>query len=831
MFKINNTLLRVALVCLLEITKCSSEPLNWITFGDWGEPTAILSAVSRSMADIAAVIKPNFMISVGDNFYRWGVSSVDDPIWDNMFESVFDQESLQDVQFRCVLGNHDWWGNATAQVDRHYSLKSPRWYLPNFWYYTIEEFDSPKHSPHPYLNVNSSSAGEEEEIVKTKAIFIYTDSWVMSSKMGSDVTPELWEEQMDFIEKTLKAAVMRDIDWIFIIGHFPCYSSGEHGDNADVHKALDPLLKKYKVDAYIAGHDHHLELSRPRGSCTSHFLIGSACCPKKHDYFNNKHRIFRTGRGGFASHKLTYSQLHSTYHNIEGRPIFTTTQKRINRKRIKERLIKEAMAKIDASAFYPEKQEPKAVEDAVINFVEDKNGELEALDEIERERELEAAENVQNSLDMQDLHDSSSEQDQEDENDGNKSSSKVKLPCAVKQSGPSTSDDPHIESGEVMLSPIDESSHQITLVDAIISPKRSHEGNPSEFHLSTVDEYLLQIYELPPPSKRSFIEEIPTRDKFFGIRFPFGARLMRFRIDRKTAGHPRHDHKYAPVLKHSVGVDGSEVTKFSVFQTIAWNELGEVMKGSYHIPESTWEMMKSHKWRGNFIPWRFAESCTNILRTMSIAGLLKFRTSIWGIPFSKYKTTNKDMGFTKARQYCSAIANKLSIHKLLQGAVSTKLLPWDRCPDDETTANGGKSDSDLKTVVALSVIGSARDNCLYPEGYKPKKSSFDTVSSRIYKILRRMKIVAKEVVDPDIVAGIDLNRVIIIPMDVACDIAAQLINHDFNIVGSLEDIVYDRPDEAIKQCSEIVSRIAMFIPIGEAEKLCSNFSSYELVGP
>lgn len=826
MFKVS-TFVRVTFIWLSARLGCSSEPLNWITFGDWGEPTAILSAVSRSMAEVASVIKPSFIISVGDNFYRWGVSSVDDPIWENIFESVFDQESLKDVQFRCVLGNHDWWGNATAQVDRHYSLKSPRWYMPNFWYYTIEEFDSPRKVPHPYLN--KSPDQEEyvegvEEVLKTKAIFIYTDSWVMSSIMGSDVTRSLWQEQMKFIENTLKAAVMREIDWIFIIGHFPCYSSGEHGDNADVHNVLNPLLKKYKVDAYIAGHDHHLELSRPKGSYTSHFLIGSACCPKKHDYYNNKHRIFRTGRGGFASHKLTHSQLHSTYHNIEGRPIFTTTQKKLNRKKIKEELIKDAMAKINGRVFSATslKLGKEPGDGRAMSFVEDRAGELEMLDKVEEEREQVVLENIQNSLDQLDSH------SQEGNEHGACTSSKEgEVSCASTHTNiPPDPDNPNAESRKVSLPTTEGSSNIEALVDAIIVPRIQ------ESRISTVTDYLLQEYELPPPSKRSFIDEIPTRDKFYGIRFPFGARLMRFRIDRKTAGHPRHDHKYAPILKHSVGVDGSEVTKFSIFQTIAWNELGELMKGNYRIPVSTWKMMKLPSWKVKFIPWRFVESCANILRTMSTVGLLEHRISIWRIPLSKYKVTNKDIGAAKAKRYCLGVANKLSIHKLLQGSVSSKLLHWDRCPDDERDSGEGKSNSDLKTVVALSVIGSARDNCLYPEGSKFKKpSGLGSVSSRILRLLQKMKLIPNKVVYPDSVAGIDLNRVIIIPMDVACDIAAQLISHDLNIVSNLEDLVYDRPDEAIKQCSQIVSRIATFIPISEAEKLCSNFSSYELVGP
>ncbi|KAK6589581.1 secreted acid phosphatase (calcineurin family) [Cryptosporidium xiaoi] len=796
----------LAFVGVLSLLWNDANAFNWLTFGDWGEPTAILAVVSRSMGEVASKLKPRFLISVGDNFYRWGVSSVDDPLWDHMFENVFTHEALRDVQFRCVLGNHDWWGNATAQVDRHYSLMSPRWYMPNFWFYTIEEFDAPKYSPHPYLSANNASYETESktELIKTRAIFIYTDSWLMSYRMGTDVNSKIWNEQMDFIENTLKAAIVRDIDWIFVIGHYPCYSSGEHGDNADINRILNPILKRYKVDAYIAGHDHHLELSRPRGSCTSHLLIGSACCPKKHNYFNNKHRIFRTGRGGFASHELTNTQFHTTYHNIEGNPIFTTTQKRVSRKSIKERLIREALAK--AKFHAPKKQGTLA-----------DGEELDLLDYIEAEKEDKLIEKVQNDIDneMKNAEIDIYGKNLNDSENDVPSRSKFKTD----------------EKMRVFLPPIYDSAREISLVDAIISDLKNDDYAPK---VTTQIERVLQVYELPPPSKRTFIDEIPTRDKYYGIRFPFGARLMRFSIDRKTVGHPRHEYRYAPKLTHSVGVEGSEVTKYSVFQRIAWNTISDIIKRNYMIPETTWKLMRKKEWKGNFVPWRFVESCTNILRTMSDNGLLKHRHSFLGIPLTVFKNSKKDMGFKKALKYCRKTANSLNIHKLLQGStVSEKLMYWDGCPGDRINNQEDETNSALKTIIALSIIGTARDHCLYSEKelLTTKQSYSNAISGKIKKIFRKLKIIRKEAIDPDFIGGIDLNRIILVPLNTACEIATQLMNHEMNIVSSLEDLVYDRPDEAINSCAQIVHQVATFISLSEALKLCANFKSYELSGP
>eukprot|EP00475_Leptophrys_vorax_P036812 TRINITY_DN6280_c0_g1_i1.p1 TRINITY_DN6280_c0_g1~~TRINITY_DN6280_c0_g1_i1.p1 ORF type:complete len:581 (+),score=152.65 TRINITY_DN6280_c0_g1_i1:240-1982(+) len=63
-------------------------------------------------------------------------------------------------------------------------------------------------------------------------------------------------EELAWIDEQLNAS---SADWIFVIGHYPLYSIGEHGDTVVLQGALKNLLEKYSVDAYICGHDHTLQ--------------------------------------------------------------------------------------------------------------------------------------------------------------------------------------------------------------------------------------------------------------------------------------------------------------------------------------------------------------------------------------------------------------------------------------------------------------------------------------------------------------------------------------------------------------------------------------------
>ncbi|KAK8778488.1 hypothetical protein V5799_020171 [Amblyomma americanum] len=64
--------------------------------------------------------------------------------------------------------------------------------------------------------------------------------------------------------------------YVLVAGHYPIYSACSHGTTKCLERDLDPLLRKYRVNAYLAGHDHDLQHIRPerRGWNVEYFISG-----------------------------------------------------------------------------------------------------------------------------------------------------------------------------------------------------------------------------------------------------------------------------------------------------------------------------------------------------------------------------------------------------------------------------------------------------------------------------------------------------------------------------------------------------------------------------
>ncbi len=86
------------------------------------------------------------------------------------------------------------------------------------------------------------------------------------------LTPDQYAEQMRWFEAEL--AKPRRTPFLAVSAHHPVYSNGPHGDHPVLVRDWDPLFQKYKVDLYMAGHDHDLQHLEFAGHPTTHFLSG-----------------------------------------------------------------------------------------------------------------------------------------------------------------------------------------------------------------------------------------------------------------------------------------------------------------------------------------------------------------------------------------------------------------------------------------------------------------------------------------------------------------------------------------------------------------------------
>jgi acid phosphatase len=117
--------------------------VSFIAIGDWGrEGKYGQQETADQMGIFAEKDGTDFVLTLGDNIYDAGVTSVSDPKWQTCFENIYTAKSLQ-IPWYVTLGNHDYYGNIQAQID--YSNINPRWLCPPYYAFDKKIDDSTKH--------------------------------------------------------------------------------------------------------------------------------------------------------------------------------------------------------------------------------------------------------------------------------------------------------------------------------------------------------------------------------------------------------------------------------------------------------------------------------------------------------------------------------------------------------------------------------------------------------------------------------------------------------------------------------------------------------------
>lgn len=232
--------------------------IHFIAMGDWGRNGEnYQKEVASGMGKAAHDLDASFVVATGDNFYPYGVASTRDHHWISSFENIYTAQSLH-VKWYPVLGNHDYASNPDAEVE--YSAISSRWSMPSRHYMKSFNMNDTSRS---LLMIFIDSDPIEKELRGQKYDLVkYPEGGV--------------EKQKKWIEETLASS---NAKWKIIVGHHPLYTGGWRKDSKDVQNIrnfLEPILDKYGVDVYLAGHEHHLEHTKPAGHKTHHIISGAA---------------------------------------------------------------------------------------------------------------------------------------------------------------------------------------------------------------------------------------------------------------------------------------------------------------------------------------------------------------------------------------------------------------------------------------------------------------------------------------------------------------------------------------------------------------------------
>jgi tartrate-resistant acid phosphatase type 5 len=263
--------------------KKTPQSLNFIVMGDWGRNGEnYQKEVAAGMGKAAHDLDAKFVIATGDNFYPYGVQSTQDHHWIVSFENIYTAQSLH-VKWYPVLGNHDYASNPDAQVA--YSKISSRWTMPARYY------------------AKTFTIGADTVLIA----FLDTDP-IEKQLRGNHFDSVKYisgavEKQKEWLENLFAKS---NAKWKIAVGHHPLYTGGWRKDSEDSKRMkafLEPIFTKHKVDVYIAGHEHHLEYTKPAGP--THYIISGAASEARPVAINPNGGKFAAGTQGFCTFSIT----------------------------------------------------------------------------------------------------------------------------------------------------------------------------------------------------------------------------------------------------------------------------------------------------------------------------------------------------------------------------------------------------------------------------------------------------------------------------------------------------------------------------------------------
>merc|ERR1712176_61341 len=257
--------------------------LSFLVVGDWGRDGGYGQGdVALAMAQVAEDVRPEFIVSTGDNFYLGGLAGVDDQQFETSFSSIYNHTSLQ-VPWLSVLGNHDYGDSGGCglpveqddvsclskskqmsrsplhQMNPDLRLRDWRWFCERYYTYKPKQ-------------LLAGSSQVDPLFIDTSPFIASYRNRTWAKTVAGGIATQSSVRQKAFIENFLqKSNAKRKL----VIGHHPFYSNGYRGSNSELQRELGEIFDKYNVTLYLNGHDHDLQHVHPPG-VRPHFFTSGA---------------------------------------------------------------------------------------------------------------------------------------------------------------------------------------------------------------------------------------------------------------------------------------------------------------------------------------------------------------------------------------------------------------------------------------------------------------------------------------------------------------------------------------------------------------------------
>ncbi len=282
----------------------NKKALNFIAMGDWGRNGEYKQKeVADQMGITAKIMSADFIVATGDNFYPSGVASTQDHRWLDSYENVYTSHSLQNNWY-VVLGNHDYKGNVQAEID--YTKIDRRWNMPARYYSKI-------------MTLNNDTTQQ------VLLVFLDTTPLIAEyyqSAEHADVKTQDSLVQRKWLEGILNTS-SPNLKWKIVFGHHPLYTGGKRmkaNETIELQHLLKPILEKYKVDAYICGHEHSMQYIKPDGK--THYFVSGAGSETTPVIIHPEGGKYAISENGFITFSLTPDTLLAQVISYKGNVLY-----------------------------------------------------------------------------------------------------------------------------------------------------------------------------------------------------------------------------------------------------------------------------------------------------------------------------------------------------------------------------------------------------------------------------------------------------------------------------------------------------------------------------